>query len=132
MSKTINRAYLRRLIERGQVELVSSYQASTAFCARRRRDTADCSFLMNCSNGCRKDFAARTVIQANRTGSKKTLNGRSLSSLSPEEFPAKDCQAAVSTIEAYGNKKPGEYLYSAVKWLAGPGGDAVKAKAVEA
>src|SRR5437763_10737944 len=45
----------------------------------------------------------------------------------PEEFPAKDCQAAVSTIECYKNHKPGEYLYSAVKWLAGPGGDAVKA-----
>lgn len=46
----------------------------------------------------------------------------------PEEFPAKECKAAVETIEAYGNKKPGEYLYSAVKWLAGPGGDAVKEK----
>lgn len=47
----------------------------------------------------------------------------------PDQFSPEYCKAAVETIEAYGQKKRGEYLFSAVQWLAGTAGDAVKKRA---
>lgn len=47
----------------------------------------------------------------------------------PEQFPARDCQAAVETIGHYADKKVGDYLYSVAQWLTSPEGAAVKQKA---
>lgn len=47
----------------------------------------------------------------------------------PDQFSVEYCKSAIETIEAYGHKQRGEYLYSAVQWLAGTGGDAVKNRA---